>query len=65
MHLYTGIEIRISVNIEVQNVFAITKRLEITVSEVKVKISQSFVQGVAGSLRKLSTNWLGTPEASK
>ena len=65
MHFYIGIESRNNVSIEVQNLFSITKSLEIRVSEVNVKISQSVVQGVAGSLRKLSTNWLGTPEASK
>ena len=65
MNLHCGIEIRNNVSIEVQNLFAITKRLEIRVSEVNVKIPQSVVQGVAGSLKKLSTNWLGTPEASK
>ena len=65
MHFYIGIESRNNVSIEVQNLFSITKSLEIRVSEVNVKIPQSVVQGVAGSLRKLSTNWLGTPEASK
>ena len=60
MQLYIGMEIRNNVNIKVQNLFAITKRLEMTLSEVKVKISQSVVQGVAGWLRKLSTNRLGT-----
>ena len=49
-----------NVKIKVQNLFAITKRLEMTLSEVKVKISQVVVQGVAELLRKLSTNRLGT-----
>ena len=58
MHLHIGMEIRNNVKIKVQNLFAITKRLEMTLSEVKVKISQSVVQGVAWLLIKLSTNRL-------
>ena len=60
MHLYIGMEIRNNLKIKVQNLFAITKRLEMMLSDVKVKISQSVVQRVAGWLRKLSTNRLGT-----
>ena len=56
MQFYIGIEIRNNVKIKVQNLFAITKRLKMTLSEVKVKIFQSVVQGVAELLRKLSTN---------
>ena len=47
-HLYIGMEIMNNVKIKLQHLFVITKRLEMTLSEVKIKVSQRLYKVLLG-----------------